>query len=262
MNPRRSTVLIIGATGSIGRYAVAEALQQGYAVRALVRDQSRAACVLPDGVDLVVGDLTRPETLGPAVEGIDAIVFTHGSTTSERDVRDNDYAGVANVLKTLDSRPVRISLMTAIGTTRPGVAYAQWKLRSERLVRASGHPYTIVRPGWFDYNQPDQRKIVMLQGDRRQAGSPADGVIARDQIARVLIESLHIDAANHKTLELIADHGPEQDDLTTVFASLTTDSGASLDGAEDNVDLPVDHEPETFRHNLTTISAGNHRAED
>jgi len=34
----------------------------------------------------------------------------------------------------------------------------------------------------------------MLQGDRRQSGSPADGVIARDQIARILIDSLHIDA--------------------------------------------------------------------
>jgi uncharacterized protein YbjT (DUF2867 family) len=255
MNHRPSPVLIIGATGSIGRHAAAEALRQGYAVRALVRDQARAARILPEGVDLVIGDLTRPETLGQAVDGIKAIVFTHGSTTSERDVRDNDYTGVANVLKTLNGRQIRIALMTAIGTTRPGVAYAQWKLRSERLVRASGNPYTIVRPGWFDYNQPDQRKIVMLQGDKRQSGSPADGVIARDEIARVLIDSLLIDAADHKTLELIADHGPEQDDLSTVFTSLTPDSSASLDGAEDNVDLPVDHQPETFRHDLTTITA-------
>lgn len=253
MNHRSSTVLIIGATGSIGRYAVAEALRQGHTVRALVRDQTRAARILPDGVDLVIADLTRPETLGPAIDGVEAIVFTHGSTTSERDVRDNDYAGVANVLKALDGRPVRIALMTAIGTTRPGVAYAQWKLRSERLVRASGNPYTIVRPGWFDYNEPDQRKVVMLQGDKRQSGSPADGVIARDQIARVLIDSLHIDAANHKTFELIADHGPEQDDLTTAFASLTPDSSASLDGIEDTVDLPIDHEPEMFRHDLAIL---------
>jgi uncharacterized protein YbjT (DUF2867 family) len=258
MNPRPLTVLVIGATGSIGRYAVAEALRLGHKVRALVRDQSRAARVLPDEVDLVIGDLTRPETLGPAIDGVEAIVFTHGSTTSERDVRDNDYAGVANVLKTLDGRPVRIALMTAIGTTRPGVSYTQWKLRSERLVRASGNPYTIVRPGWFDYNQPDQRKIVMLQGDKRQSGSPKDGAIARDQIARVLIDSLHINAADHKTLELISDHGPEQDDLTTLFASLTADPRASLDGAEDNVSLPVDHEPETFRRDLTTIQQQGH----
>ncbi|MBT2532413.1 NAD(P)H-binding protein [Arthrobacter sp. ISL-48] len=65
MNPRPSTVLIIGATGSIGRHAVAEALHQGYAVRALVRDPARAARVLPEGVDLVVGDLTRPKPLVP-----------------------------------------------------------------------------------------------------------------------------------------------------------------------------------------------------
>jgi uncharacterized protein YbjT (DUF2867 family) len=260
MNHRPLSVLVIGATGSIGRYAVTEALRQGHTVRALVRDRARAARVLPDGVDLVTGDLTRPETLGPAVEGVEAIVFTHGSTTNERDVRDNDYAGVANVLRALTGRGVRIALMTAIGTTRPGVPYTQWKLRGERLVRASGNPYTIVRPGWFDYNQPNQRKIVMLQGDKRQSGSPKDGVIARDQIARVLIESLHTDEAIHKTLELIADYGPEQDDLTAVFASLTPDSSGSLDGAEDTVSLPVDREPATFRSDLATITAGNVRA--
>ena len=139
MIDRPSTVLIVGATGSIGRHAVAEALQQGYTVRALVRDPDRAARLLPESVELVIGDLTRPETVSPAVDGVDAIVFTHGSTTSERDVRDNDYTGVANVLKALGGRRTRIALMTAIGTTRPGVAYAQWKLRSERLIRASGN---------------------------------------------------------------------------------------------------------------------------
>ncbi|MGO4859060.1 NAD(P)H-binding protein [Arthrobacter sp. 2MCAF14] len=92
MNHGPSTVLIVGATGSIGRHAVAEALRQGYAVRALVRDPARAARLPPNGADLVIGDLTRPETLGPALDGVDA-------------------------------------------------------------------------PSWFDYNQPGQRTIFMLQGD-------------------------------------------------------------------------------------------------
>ncbi|WP_449373115.1 SDR family oxidoreductase [Arthrobacter psychrolactophilus] len=262
MSHRPTTVLIVGATGSIGQHAVAEALRQGYTVRALVRDQKRAARLLPENVGLVIGDLTRPETIGPAVEGIDAIVFTHGTTTSERDVRDNDYTGLANILKAMAGRRVRIALMTAIGTTRPGVAYAQWKLRSERLVRASGNPFTIVRPGWFDYNQPEQRKIVMLQGDRRQSGSPADGVIARDQIARVLIDSLRLEAADHKTLELVADHGPEQEDLTIIFSSLTPDSADSLDAAEDTVNLPTDSEPEMFRDDLAAIAAGTLKASE
>ncbi|WP_217639828.1 hypothetical protein [Arthrobacter sp. ok909] len=87
------------------------------------------------------------------------------------------------------------------------------------------------------------------------SGSPADGVIARDQIARVLIDSLHSDAADHKTFELVADHGPEQDDLTAVFTSLTPDSVESLDAAEDIVDLPAANEPGMFRHDLATITA-------
>jgi len=57
--------------------------------------------------------------------------------------------------------------MTAIGVTKHSPGH-DWKFRGERLVRASGLPYTIVRPGWFDYNEPDQQRLVMLQGDRRQ----------------------------------------------------------------------------------------------
>jgi uncharacterized protein YbjT (DUF2867 family) len=253
MNSRPLSVLIVGATGSIGRYAVAEALRQGHTVRALVRDQARAARVLPDGVDPVVGDLTRPETLGPAIEGIEAIVFTHGSTTSERDVRDNDYAGVANVLKTLDGRPVRIALMTAIGTTRPGVPYTQWKLRSERLVRASGNPYTIVRPGWFDYNAPDQHHLVMDQGDRKWAGDPSDGVVSRRQIAQVLVESLTSQAAVGKTLELTAHQGPAQADLEPLFSALRPDAADGLDAVLDVENMPLDKEPATVREHLLDI---------
>ena len=254
MTDRPTTVLIVGATGSIGRHAVTEALGQGYRVRALVRDAARARR-LPDEVEFVIGDLTRPATLPAAVDGVDAIVFVHGTTTRESDVRDVDYTGVANILKALDGRRVRITLMTAIGTTRPGVSYAEWKLRGERLVRASGNPYTIVRPGWFDYNEPNQRTIVMLQGDTRQSGTPRDGVIARDEIARVLIDALSSEAADHKTFELVAEGGAEQDDLTSVFATLATDAPGALDGAKDAAVLPLESEPELFRRDLDAVRA-------
>lgn len=253
MSTRPAAVLVIGATGSIGVHVVREALAQRYSVRALVRDETRAKRRLPTGVELVVGDLTRPDALGTAVAGVDAIVFTHGSTTREADVRDIDYAGVANALTALDGRPVRIGLMTAVGTTRPGVPYAAWKRRAERLVRASGNDYTVVRPGWFDYNAADQRRIVMRQGDTAQSGTPADGVIARDEIARVLIDSLSTAAASRKTLELAAENGPEQDDLTEAFAALRPDPPGGLDGAADTNIVPPENEPARFRDDLGRI---------
>jgi uncharacterized protein YbjT (DUF2867 family) len=79
---------------------------------------------------------------------------------------------------TLGARPARIALMTAIGVTRQTSGH-DWKRRGERVVRASGLSYTIVRPGWFDYNEADQPRLVMLQGDRRWAGDPSDGAVSR-----------------------------------------------------------------------------------
>lgn len=252
MSTTPNRVLIVGATGSIGRPAVAAALRQGFEVRALVRNQDRAHRLLPDGVELVVGDLTRPATLVPAVDGIDAVVLTHGSNTTEADVRDVDYAGVVNLLDALGERRVRIALMTAVGVTRPNMAYAAWKRRGERLVRASGHDYTIVRPGWFDYNSADERRIVMRQGDTHQTATPADGVIARDEIARVLIESLSLDEANRKTLELVAECGEEQSDLAPEFARLRADGAGSLEGVLDGNLVPLT-QAQRFRDDLSRI---------
>jgi uncharacterized protein YbjT (DUF2867 family) len=239
MNKHPATVLVVGATGSIGRLVVAEAIRKGYAVRALLRD-ARQARTLPPGAQAVIGDLTRPETLTAAVDGVDAIIFTHGAQGEGKAGAENiDYGGVRNVLAAVAGRQVRIALMTAIGATNRDGEYNRateahdWKRRSERLLRASGLPYTIVRPGWFDYNDRDQHRLVLLQGDTRQAGNPSDGVVARRQIAEVLVRSLASAAAERKTFELVAEHGPAPEDFDSLFAALEADAPGALDAVRD-----------------------------
>lgn len=161
-----------------------------------------------------------PETLTDLPKDIDAIIFTLGSDGQGRiGARAIDYGGVRNILRLFRDTSVRIGLMTTIGVTERLSTWNQrtevhdWKRRAERLVRASGHPYTIVRPGWFDYNNDDEHRIVMLQGDRHHAGTPEDGVISRKQIAQVLVSALSNDAATNKTFELVAERGEAQLDL-------------------------------------------------
>lgn len=248
------TVLVVGATGSVGRHAVAEAVRQGWDTRALVRNPSRAG-KLDAGAHLVVGELTRAETLKDAVEGIDAVIFTQGSSYGDAAAAEAvDYGAVKNVLEALAGRRVRVALMTAIGVTRRGPSH-DWKRRSERLVRASGNEYTIVRPGWFDYNDAGQLEITLLQGDTRHAGSPADGVIARHQITRVLVESLSSEAAKRLSFELVAEHGPAQADLEPVFAALDKDPAGSVDGVRDQRNQPSDVEPEQVLQDLAAVAA-------
>lgn len=60
------TILAVGATGSVGRHVVEEALRGGHRVRALVRDANHVGR-FPHAAEVVVGDLTRAETLAQAV---------------------------------------------------------------------------------------------------------------------------------------------------------------------------------------------------
>jgi uncharacterized protein YbjT (DUF2867 family) len=253
------TVLVVGASGSIGSLAVKEALDVGHMVRALVRDASRAEG-LASGTQPIVGDVTRPDTLVQAVDGVDAIVFTLGSDGMGKTGAESiDYGGVRNVLAALGGRSVRIALMTSIGVTNRTGEYNQsteahdWKRRSERLVRASGMPYTIVRPGWFDYNAKDQHRLLLLQGDKRQTGTPSDGVISRRQIAQVLVHSLSSEQALRKTFELVAERGAAQDDLDLLFAPLDADPRDALDAVHDQANMPLDDEPSRVLADLEAL---------
>jgi uncharacterized protein YbjT (DUF2867 family) len=261
MNEPSMSVLVIGATGSVGSLVVEEALRRGYSVRALVRSREKALR-LPAKAEAVIGDLTRPHTLEAAVKDMDAIVFTHGSDGGGKVGSESvDYGGVRNVLAALGSRKARIALMTAIGVTNRTGPYNRsteshdWKRRAERLVRASGCPYTIVRPGWFDYNKSDEHKLVFLQGDTRQAGNSSDGVIARSQLAEVLVISLTSDVALRKTFELVATKGPAQKNLDDLFAALDADPEDGLDGVRDMPNQSLEDEPQRVKDDLRVLSA-------
>jgi uncharacterized protein YbjT (DUF2867 family) len=251
--PPRMDVLVVGATGSIGELVVAESISRGHNTRALVRNSRRVGS-LSASAQIVVGDLNRADTLAQAVDGANAVVFTHGSHGSAREAEAVDYGAVRNVLQALGDRPARVALMTAIGVTRHSPGH-DWKRRGERLVRVSGRSYTIVRPGWFDYNDADQLDLVFLQGDRRQAGSPADGVISRRQIAEVLVASLSSAAADRKTFELVADRGPAPTDLDPLFGALQPDPAGALDGVLDSQNMPLADEPGPVRQELEALRA-------
>jgi uncharacterized protein YbjT (DUF2867 family) len=224
-----STVLAIGATGTIGRLVVGELLARGLTVRALVRDPERARRVLSPEVAFAVGDMATGEGLTEAVAGVDAIVFTHGGES-----RDVDYDGVRRVLEALGGAKPRISLMTSMSVSQGGDHYGglmHWKRRAERLVRAYGAPYTVTRPGWFDLQGAGQNAVLMEQGDNSAVESRRG--LSTDHLAKTLVEALFVDAAVGKTFELFSQDGEPQSDWNTLFDALLPDDAAQLAGGGD-----------------------------
>jgi uncharacterized protein YbjT (DUF2867 family) len=256
------TILVIGATGGVGRHVVRGAVEAGLRTRALVRSAERAARLLPARAEIVEGEATRHVDVVRALEGADGVILTHGTHGTAGEAEAVDYGIVRALVEAAQraDRPVRVTLMTQLGVTRHGTEHdrdtglATWKHRSERLLRASGLPYAIVRPGWFDYEAQDERRLVARQGDDARDGTPSDGAVSREQLARVLLAAQASADAVGRTFELVAERGAEQTCLDGLFAPLHADGPDELDGVLDPAALPLHEEPARVLADLRRVA--------
>ncbi|MGW4561247.1 SDR family oxidoreductase [Streptomyces sp. NPDC004561] len=247
-------VLVVGATGRTGRHVVAQAAAHGLTPVALARSEAHAREVLPSGTEIVTGDLTAADTLTEAVRDIDAVIFVHGSDDDSRpdSFERVDYGGVVGVLRALGDRRPRTVLMTTFYITHrdhffnDGGHALDWKRRSERLVRLSGAPYTIVRPGWLDAG----KKGAHL---RIEQGDTVEGDMSREALGLLLVETLFHDDAIGRTFEVFSGPGPATTDFTALFGETVPDAPGALDAVKDAANLPVDAEPARVRDDLAHL---------
>jgi uncharacterized protein YbjT (DUF2867 family) len=182
MNENR--ILVIGATGNVGRQVVAELVWTGQAVRALARDPDRAD--LPGDVEVVRGDLADPETVRAAAKGVDAVFLMWPFF---------DTSAAPAVLDALDGRVVYLSAEDT--RTEPG-GPIEFHRQMERLVRRTAPEWTILRPGGFATN-------TLMWADQIRAG----GVVRWPYAAatRTLIDERDIAAVAARALTEAGHHG-------------------------------------------------------
>ncbi|WP_330290092.1 SDR family oxidoreductase [Streptomyces sp. NBC_00576] len=135
--------LVTGATGNVGRHVVRQLLAAGESVRALTRSPEKAR--LPAGAEVVGGDLTRPETAEPALEGVSALFLFPSPGTGGPILRAARERGVRRVVM-LSSSSVEY---TTDGADNAIVAYHK---EIEHEVETSGLEWTLVRPCGFAVN--------------------------------------------------------------------------------------------------------------
>jgi uncharacterized protein YbjT (DUF2867 family) len=153
-------VLLVGATGRVGRFAARDLVACGASVRALVRDEVRAASLLPAPVELHRGDLSQPETLAAAVDGIDAVLLVVPVSERQAELEGALVAQIEALCR--DVLIVKVSgLGTAPGSRVPsGALHAQ----TEALIRASALPFVFLHPLFFMQNLAFQFESVRRNG--------------------------------------------------------------------------------------------------
>lgn len=196
----KSPVLVTGATGTIGSEVAKLLLEGGHSVRALVRDPAKAAR-LGDALEIVVADLSKPETLPPAFEGIDsAFIASNGLDIAVLEANAYKAASNASV-----KRIVKLSGRHLDADFMQGTPLARNQNASEERLRQLGIPWTIVRPGFFSSNFLlfiDRAKGIAALPVGEGNETPTD---PRD-VAAVMVEALTKPGHEGKVYEIT---GPE-----------------------------------------------------
>lgn len=151
----QSPMLIIGATGSNGR-ALAETLtDDGIKVRAMVRDPEKARASLPDAVEIVRGDLSDMDSLTTAFDNIEKVFIVTAIHKNTVELFANSYAAA----KAADVKQlVKFSGLGASMAADSDVIRQHGE--SDEALRASGVPFTILRPNSFFQNMLAQAGTI------------------------------------------------------------------------------------------------------
>jgi uncharacterized protein YbjT (DUF2867 family) len=152
-------ILVTGATGLVGGAVVRRLVEQGVPVRALIRSPEKAAALAGPAVETVVGDFARPETLGPALQGV-----TRALLISHHDVRQVQLQG--NFVEAARrAGPVHIVKLSGLGTA-PGsrLQSGRWHAETEARIREAGLPWTFLHPPYFMQNLLRSAPAVAAHG--------------------------------------------------------------------------------------------------
>jgi uncharacterized protein YbjT (DUF2867 family) len=195
------TILVIGATGAVGREVAGQLLAANMHVRALARNPDSAN--LPARVETIRGDLTIPASLGPALDNVDTVFLVWSAPVAAA------AAAIARIAKQVRrvvflSAPYRTPHPLFLQPNPSASLHAEL----ERLIEASGLEWTFLQPGMFSANALRWWAAAIREGNtvRWPYGEAPTAPIHERDIAAVAVRALCDEGHSGKTYVLT---GPE-----------------------------------------------------
>ncbi|MEM6436578.1 MAG: SDR family oxidoreductase [Cyanobacteria bacterium P01_D01_bin.115] len=220
-------LLVIGGTGTLGRQIVRRALDEGHEVYCLVRSFQRGGFLREWGAQLLRGNLCSPQTLPPALDGVEAVI--DAATARPTDAIDKvDWDGKLNLIKAAKaagvSRYVFISILNA--EKYPDVPLMNIKHCTEKFLADSGLDYTILRPCGFLQGLIGQYAIPILekQGIWVMNGAAPIAYMNTQDIARFAIAALSNDDTVNRSFPLAGSRAWDANEIIRLCERLTGQS--------------------------------------
>ncbi|MEO6198198.1 MAG: NAD(P)H-binding protein [Dehalococcoidia bacterium] len=231
-------ILVAGGTGFVGSAITWELAHRGHRVAVMSRNPSAAANRFP-GLDVTFreGDVTDPGSLGPALDGAEAVVGCQQFPNSPIEnpgkgftFENVDAAGTEHLVAAAKAAGARrFVYLSGAGAAPEGRHWFRAKWRAETAVRNGGITYTILRPSWV-YGSEDNALNRFVRMARFLPFVPQIGAIDRQRMQPVFVEDvaravagcLESDAAANRVFEL---GGPEVISMKQVVSTALEVSG-------------------------------------
>ena len=211
-------ILVTGAGGTVGSEVVRQLQSAGAEFRAAFHSQSKADAARANGIDAILIDYNRPETLDAAFAGVDKL-FLLSSSNAEQEIHAIDAAkraGVKHIVK-----------LSVIGAAEEAFSFAKVHRAAEKAIEESGMAWTFLRPNGFMDNLHnymggtirEQGAFYSSTGDARVAH-----IDVRD-IAAVAVKVLTEAGHEGQSYELT---GPEALSNANIASKISAASGRTV----------------------------------
>jgi uncharacterized protein YbjT (DUF2867 family) len=195
-------ILLTGVTGKTGGETAKQLLAKGAKLRAIVRSEAKAAHLKAAGVELVVGELADANVVRHAMQGVDKalVILPNGKNQQAMEQQFTDIAKATGV-----KHLVKMSSMEAVAHAATPIPKAHWAV--EEYIRASGLPWTMLKPNFFMQNLLSSANGIKTTGQfSLPMGNGTTGMADIRDIAAVAVEVLTGQGHAGKSYEIT---GPE-----------------------------------------------------
>ncbi len=222
-------ILLVGATGRLGKAVAELLLRQGIPFRAACRDIDKAAGLLGRGVDVVQLDVESGAGFSEAFHGASRVISCiHGLLGRSRDsIERIDVRGHAALIDSAAGAGVtRFVYMSALGAS-PDHPSEFWraKARTEQYLKASGLGYVILRPSAFmDLYAHEMIGAAALRGKTvflLGSGTTPRNLIAVADVADAALKALLREDLAGQTIEIGGPENPTEREVAALYARLS-----------------------------------------
>ena len=214
-------ILLVGATGTLGRQIAKQAIEDGHLVRCFVRNPRKASFLQEWGCELTKGNLLNYADLEYALQDIEAVIDASTSRPDDlKSIYETDWDGKLNLFNACESLKVKRVIFLSILLTEKfrNVPLMDIKYCTEKLLEKSSFDYTIFNCAAFMQGVISQFAIPVLDSQAVWvSGTPTKIAYMNTQdMAKVIVSALNNSKTYRLSLPLVGPKAWDSNEVITL----------------------------------------------